>query len=334
HTDEWGTKYWVPNYQARIEREHALSLADARGLLIHDERLLSFMVNPSEDQYRNTITVGFSESWAEPGTIWEPSDWRKYQMVAGENITEFVPVDDAILIPSQVWKLEPFWDDDFEPTDAWGFRNGIARAVLSADSSTYTTTWTMRMGPAVDGRRGYTWRRQNLLASDTIQFTGKPLPQYEHQPSWRSGIAVQGRKSGSESPGTVTVSDDAAVAERGIRGLVLDDHPWRNWRGLPGNGDGAYGVAESLLEDTLTPAPLIDGVEIPADPRLQLRDVVALTSEGGITGRIHAEVIGIHRTDTATESKDRLTLRVSETPGQWELGVPGLSELSETTTLG
>src|SRR5690606_20664933 len=84
HTDELGTKYWVPNYQARIEREHALSLADARGLLIHDERLLSFMVNPSEDQYRNTITVGFSESWAEPGTIWEPSDWRKYQMVAGE----------------------------------------------------------------------------------------------------------------------------------------------------------------------------------------------------------------------------------------------------------
>src|SRR5690606_27205493 len=63
HTDEWGTKYWVPNYQARIEREHALSLADARGLLIHDERLLSFMVNPAEDQYRNTITVGFSESW-------------------------------------------------------------------------------------------------------------------------------------------------------------------------------------------------------------------------------------------------------------------------------
>src|SRR5690606_14955936 len=333
--DEWGTKYWIPNYQAPIEREHALSMADARGLLIHDERLLSFMVNPSEDQYRNTITVGFSESWAEPGTVWTPSDWRTYQMGAGEDITEFVPVDNSILAPSIVWQLPDLeiWPDDFEPTDAWGFRNGIARAVLSANSSRYTTTWLMRMGPVVDGRRGFTWRRRNLLASDTIQFTPPPYYTYDGAPAFRNAIWMQGWQSGQEETGTVTVSDDAAVAERGIRELVLDDHPWRNWRGLPGNGDGAYGVAESLLKDTLTPAPLIDGVEIPADPRLQLRDVVALTSEGGITGRIHAEVIGIHRTDTATESKDRLTLRVIETPGQWELGVPGLSELSETTTL-
>src|SRR5690606_12363841 len=143
--------------------------------------------------------------------------------------------------------------------------------------------------------------------------------------SFKNTLWVQGWRIGEGDSGSVTVSDEAEVAERGIRELVLEDNPWRSWQGLPGNGDGAYGVAESLLKDTITPAPLIDGVEIPADPRLQLRDVVALTSEGGITGRIHAEVIGIHRTDTATESKDRLTLRVIETPGQWELGVPGLS---------
>src|SRR5690606_27389496 len=98
--------------------------------------------------------------------------------------------------------------------------------------------------------------------------------------------------------------------------------------------NGRYGIDATLLKVTHTPEPLKAGSKITADPLPQLRDVAALTTAGGSTGRNHAEVIHIHRTDTATESKDRLTLRLIETPGQWELGVPGLSELSETTTLG
>lgn len=342
HTDEWGTKYWIPNYQARAERSSALSKVDERGLTISDDRLLGLVVNPSEDQYRNTITLGYNVRWAEPGVVWEPTDWKKFQTAPGTNVVEFISADDAVMVPTALFLdlagsyAAYSYPVDFQPGD--NLRYMMGRAVRSDDSANYlAANWLFRLGVPEDRKRGFIWRKYvDPGVAAPIQYTSTPTSTGGSVRSvqFNNNLWVMGWKLGTSESGTVTVSNSAEVDAKGIRELVLPDNPWRSWEGTPGIGDGAHGIAESLLQDTVEPAPLVDGVEIPSDPRLQLRDVVALRSEGGITGRIHAEIVGIHRTDTATDSRDRLTLRVIQTPNEWQLGVTGLSELGTTTVLG
>ncbi|MBK1788801.1 hypothetical protein [Prauserella cavernicola] len=104
-------------------------------------------------------------------------------------------------------------------------------------------------------------------------------------------------------------SDPDEVALRGTRAVELGDSDWRQTKG------SVDVIIDNLLKDTVDPTPLVEPVTIPADPRIQLRDVIRLTNEGGIAGALYAQVIGIQREDGPGGSVDTLSLRIVRTPG-------------------
>lgn len=327
HTDEFGTVSFVPNYQARVEADNKL----ARDMpTITDDNLLGFMVNPTEDQYRNIISIGYTEKFAETGTIWSLQNWRRFTTPENFNQNEWHPVDNLIAVNTK--KVATVHttlgtDPNYTHNDKGTVNEGVA--VYAEDSSTYAPYgWLLRPRADETRRRGFWMRRftDDLTASYTaIQYTKK----------WASGqddftpfAYVGGMTYGPSESSTVESRNDTEIAAFGERILTLPASDWRSFK------DSAELIADSLLGDTTTPAPVVDGVEIPSDPRLQLRDVVRLRSEDGITGAIFAQIIGIRRHDGANGSTDTLTMRVLRTPGEWILGDPDLSILGQTTILG
>lgn len=334
YTDEFGTVHFVPNYQMRIETEKDV----ANAVTITDDQLLGRMVNPTDDQYRNIVVVPFTERWAEKRHIWTLSDWRTLVTEPGTTI-QFHPVNDFMsVLTSSATNL---WDFLDPTTGEFEIRGGVpagisgAVAVNSASSNAYLEFyWTLIPEVDPDGHDGFYLRRylDPNAGIPQIQYTKR----YGHSPivdSPSSGdfdpfLYISGHAYGEAQSDTREVANTAEVAARGARVIEMPDNPWRSF------GDSATALGESILRDTITPAPVIDGVEIPADPRLQLRDVVKLTSETGITGAVFAQIIGIRREDSVAGSIDRLTLRVVRTPGEWILGDPDLSILGVTTILG
>ena len=358
HTDEYGTRYFIPNYQAREIRNNNLDKVDSRGLLISDDRLLDFVVTPSIDLYRNQVSVEYNERWGKWGVVWEPDDWRKWQQQRYTTIEQAVPLSDDVMCYidathswgggntdsgfTNLFEAGTGLAPDYTPGDL--SRDNKMRAVRSANSSAFVNRDQVRlwMGTDPDGLPQFWLTRQtwDIPGDGIIQYTGQPNVQgasgvpAASSTIFTNAIWVYGWKYGESESGVITVRDEEEVAKNGVRELVIPASDWRSWQGGPNNGDGTYGVAESLLQDLVTPAPLIDSFDIPADPRLQLLDVVSLESEGGITGRIFAQVEGITRNDTPDTFTDVVTARVIDTPDEWLLGIPGRTELGQTTNLG
>jgi len=80
----------------------------------------------------------------------------------------------------------------------------------------------------------------------------------------------------TSSTSTPEAADAASIAEFGEQPLDVDHNPWRQ------SPDSAAGLAADLLAELRRPRPVLVGVEIIGDPRLQLGDRVRLQDRDGI----------------------------------------------------
>lgn len=159
----------------------------------------------------------------------------------------------------------------------------------------------------------------------------------EGQPAWEVGgmlvtpsaVAVDGTilvgsqvVADAQYP-ALTPDGGAAKSSHGDMLVSVQANPWLQSPSV------AEALAVALLGDLVSPRPQWVNVVIAADPRLQIGDRVTVSDPdvSGIDGDT-AIISGIEQHSDWTTA---LTLRADASPGKWQLGVSGRSELGVTT---
>lgn len=91
---------------------------------------------------------------------------------------------------------------------------------------------------------------------------------------------------------------------------------------------------DALLRRTSRPIPRTEDFTIPGDPRREVYDLIDLKDPSGGLDIVISQIIG--RADSWSSGggyEQRLSVRLTVLPGSWLLGVPGFSEIGETTYL-
>lgn len=336
HTDEYGTLHYVPHYVMRSGWEDQLE--DAQ--VIDDERLLGFLVNPTLDGKRNSIVVKYNDNSAVWAQVWNngnPDFWHAKKAQTGFNgDTIKKPVVENIISILSVRTTKFHARSQEQPY--YRFEN-YSTAVMGEDWSIPAgiDPYFIEPAPAALGDPPQRMLRIHIRVYsnvtdpyDSLRFSFADDVEQGTQVQDKSangGIFLTGIKYGEPESGEVTVDNAADIAVSGKRTAILEGNDWRQ---TPAT---ARAIAESVLNDTLEPAPIIKGISVPADARIQLLDVVRLTSEAGITGAIIGQVIGRSMED-GSGFTDLLDIRILQTPGEWRLGDPNRSQLGQTTILG
>jgi hypothetical protein len=301
HTDEYGTLHYVPHNELRND----INAQTFDPVVISDDRLLGFVVNPTYDGYRNSITMTWTDREAIREHVWKNDEPDATMAREGVLRQIQMPLNEAIsVVTTTVLTQLPAAQ---APANGADVINGGVAAV-------YLDEWGVPADTASWGVGCYHRSHQRSFQLDLNAQAALPDPhtglRFSFQGGTQGAIFIPGMKYSSQRQGTTTVSNAAEITTNGLQSLEIDASPWRQ-------GDSTLQViAGQILADTLTPAPVIDGISIPADPRIQLRDIVQLVSEDGITGALLAQVIGIRREDAeGGSSVDTLTMRVVRTPG-------------------
>ncbi|MFB6908084.1 hypothetical protein ACFCWB_27800 [Streptomyces bacillaris] len=138
----------------------------------------------------------------------------------------------------------------------------------------------------------------NRAASGTVYYHGSNL--YAGRPKGGNGV-----------PGTarVTVGDEASKALYGSQNYTHSAGPWIQYAYFATN------VGNAILRAGALPAPLLSGVEILADPRLELGDVVRVLDPSGAAPDTLAWVVGIRTEGNRAGIRQTLALRGTRSNG-------------------
>jgi hypothetical protein len=119
----------------------------------------------------------------------------------------------------------------------------------------------------------------------------------------------------------------AASNPRGDITLALPDNPWLQ------DTATAQQLTDAILADLYQPRPVLSGVTVVGDPRLQLADRVTIVDPDGSHLADDVMLVGHTLTDSGSDWTSTLDVRAINAPGMWVMGVAGHSELGDTTVV-
>lgn len=346
YTDELGTL----NFRTHEEIRPADGLNEVvETYTVND--ILSMMTNPSLDQYRNIITAPCIERWAVKDLIFQPATADDLPILTGLSwqshrrpVSEVIQAQSGPITP--VYRKShpsyPSWDDD-QALDNYAWNNSSIMTITMfalidpTDSRAWDDAYITVPNKAFrhyltdDGRYIDLWG--NISGGGGVGvWMGARAPE-EADVSKMSNpqdLAINMRVHGMvySEPNVVWrwADADEEIDEFGKFELRLETNDWRQHR------IDVQNLLESLLLDTVTPAPIVENLAIPSDPRLQIRDIIELDPQNNFSSPVRAQVLGIRR--ASAEAVDYIDVRIIETPSTWVLGDPSLSLLGITTILG
>lgn len=210
----------------------------------------------SIDRVRNIVTAAASPvSVSVRGAVWSPSE------VIGVGARATVTLVATFANP--VVDVPPDWWWDQTNHD---FNTVIAN---TADDGTGTISYL--------GLRATTIARN--ARSMTIRITNmENRVLYAVHPGGANGLIIKGRQiTGSTSGITVQATHEASRAEYGDQVLQLPANRYRQ------SIQFAAAMCSSAIGDLAWPVPLLTGVEVVGDPRLELADRVTLVTRDGVS---------------------------------------------------
>lgn len=360
YTNEWGQLVYRPHNRLRLDTPSTPSATYTV------DNLMDLIVNPSLDQYKNRLIVGYNNSSKIPQEI---MDWQHGQ--------EFHVPDTAALTFSSVYKVEGVTriareliylsghnPEDIDDPPGFGNRNvmiGIYNWYKKRGSwtSAIFDNNTTKDGLNESHNTADTRYWSNIFSENTQAVQMTSFAQFLNgdqrqirlmarvQPDARvNGLYIGG---GVLDPGAdvndlanvnihligmviqsptvdyYVTDSDSAIADRGLHSIIIEATDWRQTIFT------AQTCGDLILPETLVPSPVISGIQIPSDPRLQITDVIGLIAPNGISGVINAQILGITR--DAAGGTDTLEVRLTTTPSKWVLGQAGNSEVGQTTVL-
>ncbi|MFJ8815415.1 hypothetical protein [Amycolatopsis thermoflava] len=296
YTDEYGTLHYSPHYELR--NTVPTDVANAR--VVTDDDLLDFVVMPSVDQYRNALSISGVMRHQVVDIVYQPQDAQQFPTPNYFTASNELPLSEVVALdtkPRQVVADIPAYTTD-RPMQTQA--SAVYQFNPQGDASVNPHNgWWYAVIPNPNQRSFQLLRYGGTIAIFWGAYKG----------AGRVSGQIAGRRYSQREVTRRELRNEAEVAAKGYRVLTLPDNDWRQ---TPETIDA---IGEVLLADIATPAPLIDGIQVTADPRLQLRDILKLTSDEGITGTIYGQVIGIRRESGPGGALDTLTLRVLGQPG-------------------
>jgi len=348
YTNEYGQLTFYPHWKLR----QTIPLNSSETYTVDD--LEDLVTNPSLDQYRNTIAVTYTSRAVEIDDVWTNTDSLGLRVVDDGVSVLFDPIylsGEVIKIVTLV-RLLSGWND--ATTSEW-YEDRTTRAFLTmsgyngvsgGSSNIYDGLGSDGLDPLHDGSgsRGFSTANASIIPGpDGRSFQIRATAPAN---SWATGVFfgakaiqdssgnqtvpspafwVKGAKYGSQIENLWIETNDAEVLDKGRAVLKLEASVWRQTE------QTAAAIAPQLLSDLTNPSPVISGLSIPSDPRLQITDVITLYPEGEYSNSgIQAQILGIRRPG---DGNDELDLRITRAPSKWVLGASGASELGQTTVL-
>lgn len=292
--------------------------------------LHNLVMNPSLDQYKNRIELAYTNRQAEFDLVYQPSDARQFLTPDNNVVIETTFALESETISSYFDAIEGItqttWTNLQNNTSSWEWREKsmFASATMNNPANDGNGFGPVVWGYPSDDARTFTlFRRVPASASITGLFIGSGLLDGDTaEPRFR----LRGMRYSDESVFWYVSQDTDEIAEHGEFTLRLEPNEWRQWHST------AQAITPEILKDTVIPAPVITNFSIPTDPRLQLLDVIRITTGSFFTGQILAQIVGIRRNSRSGE--DQLDLRIIATPSTWILGDAEASRLGVTTYLG
>ena len=312
HTDEFATVHYIPH--ANLREDWHDQLDDGNQPTYTDEKLLGMILNPTFDGYKNVIYSNYTDRRGSYRHIWQDNDFQLYLGISNTDRWFTIQASELVSVgPGPLIRYSP------------GAQ--IPTAVSGCYGVYYDSQGTATMDGVV-----YVYHDQDQrtfrLRLQTPTLVGHNAVQYSGIDGQGAGIYVSAYTySDAQNYGAQT-SYPIGIAERGVQELRLNDSEWRQT--LLSTTE----VIQSVLADTIFPAPLVENISIPADARLQLRDVMYLRSEAGVTGALLGQLVGRTISDSPSGGyTDFLNVRVLRAPGEWLLGDVEFSILGQTTIL-
>lgn len=300
YTDEYGTVYFGSH--AAMRNDANLKVVGSPEYT--DDNLLGLVINPTADHARNVIQMSHTYRASVKAVVWQPPGPYEMYGQPGYNNNRYYPTHEVIYVVDRVTpgvdpKPDSGVDLDVSSTTAV-YAAAPASPLPQSDGSGVNWNFSVDRAPNTRLVR-ILW---NVPAGKSEAYIG----------AYAGGgnevsMAVVGRKYSDSTSYPMSFQDTADVNSNGRRVLTLPDNDWRQ---TPAT---ITAIANDLLKDTVQPVPLIDGVSMPCDPRLQLGDVIGLKTDRGMTQKIFAQIIGKKSTDNDSASTDSFTLRVIRIPG-------------------
>lgn len=334
YTNEWGQLVWKPHIALRLTAEAPASEDYTL------DNIMGMITNPSLDQYKNEVNIAYTDKRQLVDNLWQPEGWQSFNVPDDGDEHFYGPFLVSDIIDMQDM---PEYDSGFPLEDVThSFPYDLDR--YSKFAATYVTNLTkdgQEEDPGIpsqpeveanvwvhfaDDQRSFILRIEVMPDSRTtgLWIGAKCVQDNMDEPE--TAMELWGKKYSEETVGWYTDQNDDEVAEFGRYALILEKDDWRQTFAT------AAAIAPELLADTINPVPVVTGLSIPSDPRLQIGDTINLHPGSGVTGQVKAQIVGIRR--GARSSSDSIDVRIVVSPTSWILGEPGASELGVTTVLG
>lgn len=292
----WTNEHGQIEFANHATIRQATTAAVAAATPVDDTTLLSTLINPTDDHYANEISISHQNRTASEQVVWRNDGPLDYYAKAGESRNSVVDLVDTVSVITFLDTVSAT-----PPTDGEPITKTACSAVRGDNVSIeHPGGWAYNIHPLPTQRQlQLLWQGGATVPAYVGSYLGGNIG------SW----TVAGWRYSEPTITRRTYRDDTEIAAHGRHVLSIPDSPWRQTLST------ADALATDLLYDTVNPTPVIDGISIPADPRLQLLDVIELQVDGEWTGSIFGTVIGIHRSDGPDGAIDTITVRVARTPG-------------------
>lgn len=270
---------------------------------ISRDKLAGLSMNQSTNLYRNSVSITTTYTQQIRAVVWQSSDAKGFYAPDSAGYNDFFQLDQSVV------SIHPGFNSISATPDN---TNGVSvdqvsvAAVRADDPSTQAPDgWAANTQAQVDQR--------SVKILWSAQATGVPLYIGSYLSANSPAYFIGGTKYDQLKMKKYLYQDSTEINLTASTKLL--DVPANQWMQ---SQDGSDKLASSLLRDLTVPAPVLGPIKLPADPRRQLLDVVEIDGGPMILGSIKAQVIGIKRTDDASDGTavDELTVRVLRTPSQ------------------
>ena len=304
YTDVWGSIHYAPHASLNADINTA---AVSGTIVLTEDQLQDLTISPSLDARRNSISLSTTERHLVQDIIWRQPDPEQFHLLTNQWIDIRIQLDNCIAVnvdPSVVIH------SIIKPLTPYSKYESITTVTLD-NNNTVDATTPVNVQPTFNVAMENDQRTMHLYMTGGTTTSGGSTGVFYGE--WYGGQEASTQISGAlySDPSVLSsvYEDGNSIARYGRRVLDLGENDWIQ------TADSAGTVAGAILVDTAAPLPVVDGVALRADPRIELRDVYKIRVKGVAIPDLIAQVVGIKRSDTLTDSTDSPVLRIAVQPG-------------------
>ena len=296
--DEYGTMYIGDASAGQLPTIPAVGAVPDLTL----DSLEEVPVNPSDDNRRNNVLLNGQFRGSYIGFVYEQKGATERKALVNTSYSAVLPMPPEAIMYNQKMVGDSATPPPNGDADV-NIRSGHASAVWAFQTNTAASNWQASLAVVPNQPR--------LLKGLWNNFDTSQIYMGSYLLANQANFRASGRLLSPAIPVQGSAKDAVSISAIGTRTLSIDTTEWLQ------SEESGDRIAEALITNLSTAAPLVDNLTTPGDPRRQVFDVVRV-----IPGReqepgtvFFAQILSKTTRHSAGEYTDTLKLRVLGNPG-------------------